>query len=164
MNNNGWINLIETKREEIIEVGTAAYRKHLESDNHFIIEINEKGDVYFYENANDGQSWDSYNNKAIVIKDFYNNNTPDNYLMDDEMIYALSNNGYSERYIKSLINKAEREDTSIELICMNHKNKRLQKIVEQELKDNLDVIAENNGCEEMDQAIDRIIQYLEQEI
>lgn len=71
--NKNWLELIEKKYDEIINVGEKAYKDALENQHlRFIVEMDENGNVYSWYDVAGGNSFhaSTYNGESIELFEF----------------------------------------------------------------------------------------------
>lgn len=100
--NKNWLELIEKKYDEIINVGEKAYKDALENQHlRFIVEMDENGNVYSWYDVAGGNSFhaSTYNGESIELFEFcmqYWENNP----ADETVEEKLKKKGLYDLYLK----------------------------------------------------------------
>ena len=100
--NKNWLELIEKKYDEIINVGEKAYKDALENQHlRFIVEMDENGNVYSWYDVAGGNSFhaSTYNGESIELFEFcmqYWENNP----ADETVEEKLREKGLYDLYLK----------------------------------------------------------------
>lgn len=160
--NKNWLELIEKKYGEIINVGEKAYKDALENQHlRFIVEMDENGNVYSWYDVAGGNSFhaSTYNGESIELFEFcmeYWENNP----ADETVEEKLREKGLYNLYLEEReLQDAEDYDTA-EFILSNSSNEQLRECLEECRKDELEFMADEYARSESINKLDTLKEQL----
>lgn len=161
---NKWLDLINKKYDEIINVGEKAYRDALENQQlRFIVEMDENGNVYSWYDIAGGNSLhtSTYRGESIELlhfcmRDWENN--PTNESVEDKLrekgLYSLYLEERERQNAEDVIDTAE-------LVLSNSSNEQLLECLEECRKDELEFMVDEYARDESMNKLDALKEQLE---
>lgn len=159
---NKWLDLINKKYDEIINVGEKAYRDALENQNlRFIVEMDENGNVYSWYDIAGGNSFhmSTYKGESIELFQFcmrYWENNPTDESVEDK----LKEKGLYSLYLEERERQDAEDYDTAELVLSNSSDEQLLECLEECRKDELEFMVDEYARSESIDKLDALKEQL----
>lgn len=159
---NKWLDLINKKYDEIINVGEKAYKDALENQNlRFIVEMDENGNVYSWYDIAGGNSihMSTYKGESIELLHFCMRgweNNPTNESVEQK----LKEKGLYSLYLEERERQDAEDIDTAELVLSNSSNQQLLECLEECQKDELEFMVDEYARDESMNKLDALKEQL----